>query len=127
MGAGVSALDFPGILAFRSELPPIQTEVPDHLFLVSSWRRTVADKHDLKDWVAEALRARGGSARLVSVAKYIWQHHEEELRASGDLFYTWQYDMRWGATLLRKEGTMKPAALSSKGWWELDPRRGKLG
>ena len=70
----------------------------------------MADKSDLKGWVVEALRAAGGSSSLIEVAKHIWDNHEDELRRSGDLFYKWQYDMRWAATVLRGEGVM------TEGW-----------
>jgi hypothetical protein len=49
----------------------------------------------------------------------VWKNHENELRRSGDLFFTWQYDIRWTATQLRKEGVMRAANLSPKGTWEL--------
>ena len=61
----------------------------------------MADKSDLQEWVIEALRDRGGEAHLTDVAKHIWDNHEAELRASGKLFYTWQYDMRWAAQKLQ--------------------------
>ncbi|MAN98240.1 hypothetical protein [uncultured Roseovarius sp.] len=70
----------------------------------------MADREDLKKWVVEALKDHGGQAALIDVAKHIWKHHEVELRASGDLFYKWQYDMRWAAMVLRKQGVM------SDGW-----------
>lgn len=45
------------------------------------------------------------------------------------MFYTWNYDIRWAATELRKEGRMKPAYSkenpgelvdeSPKGIWEI--------
>ncbi|MFT4150441.1 MAG: hypothetical protein QM656_09605 [Paracoccaceae bacterium] len=70
----------------------------------------MANKDTLKIWVKEALSEFGGSAKLVEVAKYIWENHEQELRSSGDLFYTWQYDMRWAATSLRRAGVM------AEGW-----------
>jgi len=54
----------------------------------------MASKQDLKDWVIKALEARNGQASLIDVAAHIWENHEDELRASGDLFYKWQYDMR---------------------------------
>ena len=79
----------------------------------------MATKTDLVDWLYDALRALGGSARIPEVCKYIWEQHENELRNSGDLFYTWQYDIRWAAYQLRKSGKMKPNALSPKGIWEL--------
>ena len=79
----------------------------------------MATKHDVTDWVVSALKALGGRGSLVDVAREIWKHHESDLRASGDLFYTWQYDMRWSANVLRRKGTMKAAELSPSGTWEL--------
>jgi hypothetical protein len=54
-----------------------------------------ATKDSLQSWVLEGLVAHGGRARLIEVAKHIWEHHEADLRAAGDLFYSWQYDIRW--------------------------------
>ncbi|HSB95417.1 MAG TPA: hypothetical protein VLC91_03160 [Spongiibacteraceae bacterium] len=79
----------------------------------------MAKKADLPDWVAEAIKANGGSARLLEVAKYIWDKYEAELHRSGDLFYKWQYDMRWAANQLRNKGVMKPVSASPLGVWEL--------
>jgi hypothetical protein len=79
----------------------------------------VATKHDLQDWVRSALKELGGSARLVEVSKIIWRNHESDLRISGDLFYTWQYDMRWAANRLRRDGVMKQVEASPFGVWEL--------
>ena len=53
-------------------------------------------RDDLCEWVIEALRAHNGRARIVAICKHIWEHHERELKRSGDLFYTWQYDMGTG-------------------------------
>lgn len=79
----------------------------------------MATKHDVTDWVASALRRLGGSASLVEVARDLWTHHESELRSSGDLFYTWQYDMRWSANVLRRTGIMEAAEVSPPGVWQL--------
>jgi hypothetical protein len=76
-------------------------------------------KQHLGEWTIEALRAREGLARLVEICRNVWDNHEDELRRSGDLFYTWQYDIRWAATNLRHAGVMKAAALSPTGVWEL--------
>ena len=65
---------------------------------------TTSDR--LKGWVLDALRARGGSARVPEIAQHIWENHEAELRSSGDLFYTWQYAMRWAGQVLQKEGRL---------------------
>jgi hypothetical protein len=58
-------------------------------------------RSDLPDLVHKALVALGGKAPLAKVAQHIWENHETELRDSGELFYTWQYDMRWAAQKLR--------------------------
>lgn len=60
----------------------------------------------LKIWVIEALKANGNAARVPDIAKHIWDNHESELRLSGDLFYTWQYAMRWAGQTLQKEGKL---------------------
>ena len=79
----------------------------------------MAAKNDLGDWIVEALQAHGGAARLIDVCRFVWERHEGELRVSGDLFYSWQYDIRWAATKLRHTGVMKPAETSPLGIWEL--------
>jgi hypothetical protein len=79
----------------------------------------MATKSDLDDWVHRALKELGGSARLVRVARQIWKTHESELKASGDLFFTWQYDMRWAANRLRRAGLMLSAEASPSGVWKL--------
>ena len=79
----------------------------------------MARRKDLRNWLIEALKTHNGRASLVQVCKYVWEKYENELRRSGDLFFTWQYDIRWAATYLRKEGIMLPTGLSQRGIWEL--------
>jgi len=79
----------------------------------------MAHREDLRKWLTEALEANNGSASIVEICKYVWEKYENELRRSGDLFYTWQYDIRWAATQLRKKGIIRAVDLSSKGIWEL--------
>ena len=78
----------------------------------------MATKNDLVDWLYEALRGLG-RGRIPYLCKFVWENHEQELRQSGELFYTWQYDIRWAAYQLRKSNKMKQQALSPKGIWEL--------
>ena len=70
-------------------------------------------------WVYEALAENGGKASIAAVAKYIWTHHEADLRASGDLFYTWQYDMRWAAKRLRDKDKLASPDAAPRGVWTL--------
>ena len=79
----------------------------------------MATKHDLVDWLYFSLQALEGRARIVTLCKHVWDNHEDDLRESGDLFFTWQYDIRWAAYQLRKQGKMKPNKVSPKGVWEL--------
>lgn len=77
----------------------------------------MATRADLPEWVLEALEELGGSAHAVDVAKVVWRRHEPEIRASGDLFYTWQYDLRWAGTTLRKQGFLSENSRGEK--WSL--------
>ncbi|CUW45217.1 hypothetical protein B3286c2_0331 [Brucella vulpis] len=78
----------------------------------------MATKGDLVDWVQAALKSAGGTANILYVAQYIWNNHRKQLEEN-DLFYTWQYDMRWAATELRKRGMMVPAEDDYRGRWTL--------
>ncbi len=79
----------------------------------------MATKSDLKAWIVQALSAQGGRASIPAVAKHVWDNHEAELKASGDLFYTWQYDIRWAADQLRGEHKLQPKPRGDKGPWRL--------
>lgn len=69
----------------------------------------MADKEDLKLWVIQALKEmQGGAGSVVDICRYIWENHEADLRSSGDLFYTWQYDVRWAGQKLRDEHKLQP-------------------
>jgi hypothetical protein len=62
--------------------------------------------HDhLKIWVIDALKALG-PAPVPRIAQHIWENHETELRQSDDMFYTWQYAMRWAGQRLQIEGKL---------------------
>ena len=80
----------------------------------------IEDKRNLiKHYLLDALIDNEGAASVLVLAKNIWDNHEEDLRGLGDLFYSWQYDMRWAATELRAEGKLKPATEPQDEIWEL--------
>ena len=79
----------------------------------------MAGRKDLRNWLIEALKANNGRASIVEVCKYVWEKYENALRRSGNLFFTWQFDIRWVANRLRREGVMRPVQLSPRGIWEL--------
>jgi hypothetical protein len=79
----------------------------------------MATKHDLQGWVLEALRELGGEGTVVEVAEVVWRRHEPDLRASGALFYTWQYDLRWAAQVMRNDGRLQPSHGSKTAPWRL--------
>lgn len=76
-------------------------------------------REDMKPWIIAALKAHGGKARVVQVCKYIWDHYENQIRNSGDVLYTWQYDVRWAAQMLRDEGVLRSKDRSKSRHWEL--------
>ncbi|AFK63946.1 hypothetical protein TKWG_21215 [Advenella kashmirensis WT001] len=76
-------------------------------------------REELQDWVIAALKESGGSASIAEVARHIWINHENDLLASGELFFTWQYDMRWACTRLRERNIVQAAAESKRGIWTL--------
>jgi hypothetical protein len=75
-------------------------------------------KETLRNWLLEAMKAHGGNASIVEVCKYVWENHEEDLRGFGDMFFTWQCDIRWIADDLRKEGVFS-GDLKPRGMWKL--------
>lgn len=61
----------------------------------------------------------GGAGWPRDVAKYIWNTYETEIRRSDSLLYTWQYDVRWTAMAMRKEGVLKAVGGRTDKPWEL--------
>ena len=74
-------------------------------------------REDLKRWIAQAVGESGGEARFIDVAKWIWKNHESDLKSSGDMFFKWQYEMRWASQMLAKEGLLDKT--SRRGYWKL--------
>lgn len=79
----------------------------------------IVTRESMKQWIIECLREHGGSAWSREVSKYVWDRYEAELRDSGDMLYTWQYDIRWAAQQLRNEDTLKPVNRRRDLPWEL--------
>lgn len=76
-------------------------------------------RSDLMPWILSALNDLGGDAKIVQIASHIWDCHEKDLRSSGDLFFTWQYDMRWAAMKLRQVGKLAAPEATERGRWAL--------
>ena len=75
----------------------------------------MATKLDLKEWVVEAIKAHGGVAHAIDIAKFIWVNYHEELQGAGDLFYTWQQEVQWAIVDLRREGRVLAKSKGQKG------------
>lgn len=60
----------------------------------------------------------GGSATPLAASRMLFKRYEKRLRKSGDVFYTWQGDLKAVATRLRKMEVLKPAK-AAPGKWEL--------
>jgi len=81
----------------------------------------IEHRNDLPDVVIAALQANGGKATIPQICKYIWDKHEKDLRSAGNLFYTWQYEMRWAGQKLRNSGDLLPVDRRTREW-RLKPR-----
>jgi hypothetical protein len=68
-----------------------------------SRRMKTIDRVLLGEWIKDALQERGGTGSLLDVAKAVWKAHGAEIEEGGDIFYTWQYELRWAAKLLRDD------------------------
>lgn len=73
----------------------------------------------MKDWVVDALRSLGGTGSILEVSRFVWLAHEQEIRAEGDLLFEWQYELRWAADALRREGKLLPTSDLQRGTWGL--------
>lgn len=76
-------------------------------------------RSDLPDAVVKALNELGGTGTVVDVARLIWRDHEAALKASGDIFYTWQYETRWAAQRLRDAGKLTYGRKNGRSVWQL--------
>ena len=79
----------------------------------------IIDRMNLQDLVIESLKHLNRSSKIFEICKYVWDNYENDLISSGDIFYTWQYDIRWAVRELRLDGILKPATISPQGTWEL--------
>jgi hypothetical protein len=73
----------------------------------------------LEDAVLDALKTLGGAGSIPKVAEQVWIAREKDLRGSGELFFTWQYDIRWAAQRLQDAGKLEKIKRSGKSVWEL--------
>lgn len=81
-------------------------------------RGVVHDRNDLPGLLIKCLIELGGEGTIVEVCECFWSYYEEELKRSGSLLYTWQYDIRWAATELRKSNIMLNSRESPKELWQ---------
>lgn len=73
----------------------------------------------MTDWIVEALRLLGGRGTILEISRRVWEMHEPEIRAAGDLLYEWQYELRWAGDILRRDGVLRPVEDVPRGIWEL--------
>jgi len=72
------------------------------------------NKADLPNVLYKIIEDLGGSAPMIVIFRSFWKLHGKDLNENDDLFYTWNYDIRWAATELRKQGRMKAAHRTKK-------------
>ena len=65
-----------------------------HIDMNLSYHPRIIKRKDLTEILEEALVSLGGEGRIVEICEYIWNNYNNDLLSSGDIFYTWQYDLR---------------------------------
>jgi len=79
-------------------------------------------RKDLTCILEEALVSLGGEGKIVEICEYIWSKYKDDLFASGDIFYTWQYDLRMSAKeTLKAKGKVITLKDGKKSIWKLLP------
>jgi hypothetical protein len=73
---------------------------------------------EMAEWIVAALSALGGRQHFVRIAQWIWNNQEKDLRAMGDYFFIWQFEMRWAEDLLVRTGRMTKDD-GERGYWGL--------
>lgn len=58
----------------------------------------------------------GGAGSVLEVSRQVWARHADDLGASEDLFFTWQYDLRWAAKNLRDAGRLLVVGKRGEPW-----------
>ena len=76
-------------------------------------------RKDIIDLVVDALKSLGGKGTIVQVASKIWETYGAVLEQSGEIFYTWQYDIRWARHKLAADGVLKTKKVQGKSLWIL--------
>lgn len=88
--------------------------------IIIFWLHSVikmSTKEDLKRYILEALDELNGSASIINISKVVWRRHQGDLYNGGNIFYTWNYDLRWAAHQLQKENRLN--TLARRGVWSL--------
>ena len=76
-------------------------------------------RDDLPDLLYRNLDELGGEATVVEAAAWFWSRYDKELRNSGHLFYTWEFDLKKAAESLRRDHRMVEAFDCPENVWEL--------
>lgn len=76
-------------------------------------------RETMTEWVVDALQQLGGRGTILEISRRVWELHEPDIRAAGDLLYDWQYELRWAGDILRRDGVLRPTDEVPRGIWEL--------
>lgn len=64
-------------------------------------------RSELESWVCDALRAADGRVDTTAVRQHIWLTHENDLRAAGPQFFSWQIDVGHALSSLKRKGSVR--------------------
>jgi hypothetical protein len=100
------------VLIFDGDAAKAELILPQDIFIS-------VKKSDLPLVLEKTLRDLGGQGTIVDVCRRIWEKHHKDLESSADLFFTWQYDIRWARDKLSKAGVLETITVGRKSIWKL--------
>ena len=77
-------------------------------------------KEEMKTILTEVLQRLGKPSYINDVSRYAIENYKDRLRP-----YEWQYDLRWAASHLKKDGILTITPVGTYSLWSLTGQEGK--
>lgn len=106
---------------FRTEDSPSDSEPSENGHFKNGLQvlSQAIDRTVMATWTLEAIRHLGGKATILQMCKEVWENHSVQIVGADDFRYVWQFEVRWAADLLRRQGRLRCAKESLRWTWEL--------
>ncbi|MCU0104998.1 hypothetical protein N7603_04945 [Acholeplasma vituli] len=75
--------------------------------------KSTLSREDLNRILILLLKELDGSGTIIEICRLFWKKYGHNISQNEDIFYTWQYDIRWSASVLREQGILKLSSRSN--------------